>query len=109
MTGKNNNIPKTKSPISYELAQRFIADFSFLREFQDDYSDICNNFPSSPVFNHVLAVASASLLESSGMVLDALFRAYPAEFLGYASDSLEPDRPLTKKEINLARFYLENK
>lgn len=103
MTETNNNI---KSPVSYGKAQRFLADFHFCYDYWQNHYDDCMNVSVTPVYNRVLGQLMQSLLESSEAVLDELYDAYPAEFLGYCSD--KPQRQLTKSEQELIDCYLTN-
>lgn len=106
MTGKNNNIIKTDSPIDYETAQRFIADFNFIHDYRERFADSYNNSPPSPIYFDVLSASVSSILESSEMLLEQLFDAFPAEFFGY--EAYDP-REMTPSESSLLDFYLRNK
>lgn len=94
----------TKPPVTYEIAQRFLADFHFCIDYWQTYSDDCMNGSRTPAHSKVLGQLMASLLESSELLLDSLYDNYPAEFLGYVSDRSQ--RQMTDFEIQLAEHYL---
>lgn len=102
MTKKND----ITIPVDYETAQRFIADFHFLCDYREKYSDDYNNNSSSPVYRDVFIASATSLLESSEILLDKLFDAFPAEFMGYCSD--KPQRCLKSSEKKRLKNYLKN-
>lgn len=102
MTKKNDSTVV----IDYETAQRFIADFHFLWSYKERNADDYNNSSPSPVFRDVFITAATSLLESSEMLLDRLYDAFPAEFSGYCSDKAQ--REMTEEEFSRWIDYVRN-
>lgn len=100
------NANTTPSPVPFEIAQQFIADFHFLSDYQERSSDFYNNPAHSDVYRDVFITAGTSLLKSSEMILELLSRAYPAEFLGYCSNSEIPHPELTEEQKILVESYL---